>query len=138
MKKLKKYIYPPIFSIGFLSFWIAVAIITNSLVSNKTYAGAALAVLILLAWLIIALPIYCIRYSKIILDEKFKILFAVYNSFLIIVAHIFPFNLQGEATIVIAFIIWVLFWNTIPLICRLNARKNEEESELKIQSEKSL
>ncbi len=126
--KIKKYVYPLVFSVAFLCFWTAVFVIIGSLVSNETYAGAALAVLIVLYWLAIALPIYCIIYSKIIVDEKFKLIFAAYNSFLIIVSHIIPFNLRGEAIIVICFVLWVLLWNTVPLIYRLYSRKSQEET----------
>ena len=94
---------------------------------HGSYAPAAWVVLFTLAWLILALPIYCIRYSKTIVDEKLKFLFSTYNSLLIIVLHILPFNLQGETTIIVLFILWVLFWNIVPLICRLISRKHEEK-----------
>ncbi len=127
MKKAKKYIYPLFFSIGFLVSWIALVIIINATFSGEGYGGLGLGMLILFAWLIVVLPIYCVRYSKIIINEKLKFLFSVYNSLLIIVLHILPFNLQGEPTIVILFILWVLFWNIVPLICRLIFRKREEK-----------
>lgn len=127
MKKAKKYIYPIIFSIGFVVSWIALVIIINTTFSGDGYGGLGLGMLILFAWLIFALPIYCIRYSKIIINEKLKFLFSAYNSLLIIVFHILPFNLQGEITIITLFILWVLFWNVVPLICRLVCRKHEEK-----------
>ena len=81
MKKAKKYIYPFVFSIVFILFWIVVALTINATTSNEGYGGLGLAILILFAWLFIILPIYCIRYSKIILDEKLKFLFPFYNAF---------------------------------------------------------
>ncbi|MBR2616569.1 MAG: hypothetical protein IKC69_07820 [Clostridia bacterium] len=127
MKKAKKYIYPLFFSIGFLVSWTALVGIINATSSGDGYGGLGLGLLILFVWLILALPIYCIRYSKIIVDEKLKFLFSTYNSLLIIVLHILPFNLQGETTIIVLFILWVLFWNFVPLISRLISRKYKEK-----------
>lgn len=92
-----------------------------------SYAPAAWLVLFTLAWLIVALPIYCIRHSKIIIDVKLNFVFSAYNSLMIIVSHILPFNLQGEKEIITYFILWVLFWNVVPLIWRLISRKHEEK-----------
>ncbi|MBQ7106990.1 MAG: hypothetical protein IJN93_05700 [Clostridia bacterium] len=129
MKKTKKFIYPVIFSALFLILYISFVLLLTTVISfpNGSYAPAALAVLFTFAWLIIALPIYCIRYSKIIVDEKLKFLFPVYNSLLIILSHMLPFNLQGETRIITHFVLWVLFWNMVPLICRLISRKYEEK-----------
>ena len=129
MKNIKKYIYPIAFCAIFLILYPSFMLLLTKLISfpHGSYAPAAWAVLFTLAWLILALPIYCIRYSKIIVDEKLKFLFSTYNSLLIIVLHILPFNLQGETTIIVLFILWVLFWNIVPLICRLISRKHEEK-----------
>ncbi len=137
MKKAKKYIYPVAFSAIFLILYITLALLLTKVISFPygSYAPAAWLVLFTLAWLIIALPIYCIRYRKIIIDEKLKFVFPAYNSLLIIVSHILPFNLQGEKEIITYFILWVLFWNVVPLIWRLISRKYEEkdtENESKI------
>ena len=127
MKKIKKYIYPVAFSAIFLILYISFGLLLTKVISFPygSYAPAAWAVLFVLAWLIFALPIYCIRYSKIIIDEKLKFLFSAYNSLLIIVSHILPFNLQGEKEIITYFILWVLLWNVVPLIWRLISRKHE-------------
>ena len=129
MKKIKKYIYPIAFCAIFLILYQSFMLLLTKLISFPygSYAPAALAVLFTLAWLIIASPIYCIRYSKIIMDDKLKFVFCAYNSLLIIAAHILPFNLQGEITIITRFILWVLFWNIVPLIFRLISRKHEEK-----------
>ena len=125
MKKAKKYIYPLLFSIGFLILWILLVITINAIFNDGGYGGLGWGLLILFAWLIFGLPICCIKYSKIIVDEKLKFLFFAYNSLMIIVFHMLPFNLQGETTIIVLFILWVLFWNIVPLICRLSAAKHE-------------
>ncbi len=128
MKKLKKYIYPVAFSAIFLILYISFALLLTKVISfpHGSYAPAAWAALFTFAWLTIPLPIYCIRYSKIIVDEKLKFVFSAYNSLLIIVAHMLPFSLQGETTVITLFILWVLFWDIVPLIWRLISRKNEE------------
>ena len=33
---------------------------------------------------------------------------------------------DSETTIIALFILWVLFWNIVPLICRLKSPKHEE------------
>ncbi len=126
MRKFKKYIYPPVFSFGFTASWIALVEIINATSSGEGYGGLGVGMLILFAWLIVALPICCIRYSKIIIDEKLKFVFSAYNSLLIIISHVLPFNLQGETEIITYFILWVLFWNVFPLFWRLISRKYEE------------
>lgn len=126
MGKIKKYIYPPMVSVGFLFSWEALVIIINTNFDDDGYGGLGLGLLILFAWLIIGLPIYCVRYSKIIVDEKLNVWFSAYNSALIAAAHILPFNLQGEMTILIIFALWVLLWNIVPLCCRLHFHKQEE------------
>lgn len=129
MKKLKKYIYPFAFSAIFLILYIVLILILTKVISfpHGSYAPAAWAVLFTLAWVLFALPFYCVKYSKIIIDEKLKFIFSAYNSLLIIVSHILPFNLQGEKEIITYFILWVLFWNVVPLIWRLISRKWEEK-----------
>ena len=126
MKKAKKYIYPLLFSIGFLILWILLVTTINATSNDIGYGGLVLGLSILFVWIIFGLPICCIRYSKIIIDEKLKFLFCAYNSLMIIVFHMLPFNLQGQTTIIVLFILWVLFWNIVPLICRLKSPKHEE------------
>ncbi len=129
MKKIKKYVYPIVFSAAFLVSYIFLIFLIDNVISFPygSYAPAALAVLYTFAWLIVALPIYCIRYSKIIIDEKLKFLLSVYNSLMIIISHILPFNVWGERRILTHFVLWVLFWNILLLVFRLISRKYEEK-----------
>ena len=132
MKKVKKYIYPLIFSASFLISYISfvLLIITVIPVPDGSYAPAALAILFVLAWLMVALPIYCTRYRKIIINEKLKFLFSFYNSLIIIVSHMLPFNWSGgEIIIILHFVLWVLLWNIVPLIWRLIWSKWEEKEQ---------
>ena len=123
MKKAKKYVYPILFSVGFAVSWMALVMVINATVSAEGYGGLGLGMLILFGWLMVALPVYCIRYSKIIVDEKGKLLFAAYNALWIILFHLLPFHLQGEGIIAALFILWVLLWNVAPLLCRVISRK---------------
>jgi hypothetical protein len=128
MKGIKKYIYPILCSIGFLIFWIlTVTIINKTFKGDSGYGGLVIGLLLLFVWLVLGLPIYCVRYSKIIIDEKLKFLFCAYNSLLIIVFHMLPFNLQGETQIIVLFILWALFWNIVPLAYRVGAREHKEK-----------
>ena len=130
VKKAKKFIYPFVFSAAFLSLYFAFVFIITQFIDFPygSYAPAGLLVLFTFAWLLIALPIYCIRYSKIVIDAKLRFLFSFYNSLMIIVSHVLPFNLQGETTIITHFVLWVLFWNIGPLVWRLLSRKYEEKT----------
>ena len=116
MKKTKIYLYPFIFSAVFIAIWITIGMIYNAI------DNLALALLIQLVfffvWVIVALPIYCIRYSKIIINEKSKFALSIYNSLLIMMTHILPLNL-GETIGFKLFILWVLYWNFAPLIFKL-------------------
>ena len=131
VKKIKKYIYPFIFSIVFIVFWIAVGLTINATTSNEGYGGLGLAILILFAWLIVVLPIYCIRYSKIIMDEKLRFLFPFYNAFVLSFFYLLPFNFEDE-TYIYCFIlfVWVALWTFIPLLVRLNFTKKQDENNL--------
>ena len=131
MKKAKKYIYPIIFSVAFLVYYNILFLLIDKVIPfpGGSYAPASLAVLLIFAWIIVPLPIYCIRYNKTIIDEKLKFLFSIYNSLLIITSHVLvlPFNWQGLWRTFTHFVLWVLFWNILLLVFRLNARKHEAE-----------
>ena len=129
IQKAKKYICPVIFSATFLVSYILLVFLLSKVISfpRGSYAPAALAVLYTFAWLIVALPIYCRTYNKIIIDVKFKFVFSAYNSLVIIVSHVLPFNVRGEWRILTHFALWVLFWNEILLVFQLISRKYEEK-----------
>ena len=130
MKKVKKYVYPIIFSATFLISYIFLIFLLSKVISfpHGSYAPAAWAVLYTFAWLIVALPIYCTRYTKIIIDEKLKFLFSAYNSLFIIVSHILPFNVWGEWRIITHFVLWVLFWNIVVLAWLRISRKYKQKN----------
>lgn len=140
--KIKKVLYPFVFSALFPILYFSFIFLIGTFIPfpHGSYAPAALAVLFTLAWLIFALPIWCIKYSKMIINEKLKLFFSAYNVLLIIVTHILPFNIRSEMWVFYYFVIWVLFWNTAPLVFRLACRKNSNEkphrTDLLLQSNK--
>ena len=129
MEKMKKFLYPFVFSAAFLILYGVLALLLTTVFSfpNGSYASAALVVLFALAWVLLALPIFCIRYSKIVVDEKLRFLFSAYNALLIIVAHLLPFNWQGETAILVFFMLWGVFWTFSPLLVRLLFRRLKDE-----------
>lgn len=117
MKKAKKYIYPFIFSICSYLFYIILAITINALYTPDNYGGLAIALVLILLWLLLSVPIYSVIYSKIIKNEKRKFLFAVYNAVVISLSYILPFCLEEETYIYGSiFFAWVLCWNFLPFI----------------------
>lgn len=125
MKKAKKYIYPFILSAGFIVFGRTVGLIVNA--TTAGYGRLGLAFLILFAWLLVALPIYCIRYSKIILDEKLKFLFTFYNAFVLSLFSIF--HLEGARFMYSSIhFVWVAILTLIPLLIRLNFTKKQHDN----------
>ena len=129
VKKVKKYIYPFVFSIGFFVFYIILGTIINTL-DFEGYGGLGLAILILFAWIFIVLPIYCVKYSKIIIDEKLRFLFPFYNAFILSFFYLIPFSLEDE-TYIYAFIlfVWVALWSFVPLVIRLNSTKKQDDND---------
>ncbi len=130
MKKAKKYIYPILFSVGFIVFWTAVVEIINTKSSGESYAGLGIGILILFAWLFIILPIYCIIYGKIIIKEKLKFLFPFYNALVLSCFYLLPFSLEDE-TYIYALILftWVLFWGLIPLLIKFDSTKKQDNND---------
>ena len=127
MKKTKKYIYPFIFSVGFIVFGRIVGLIVNATTGTEGYRRLGIALLILFVWLLVVLPIYCIRYSKIILDEKLKFLFAFYNTFVLSLFSIF--HLEGARFIYFSIhFVWVTLLTLIPLLIRLNSTKKRDDN----------
>lgn len=128
MSKIKKYIYPIIFPIVFIALYILSVLVLGTVLSAGNYAGAAIAIMIIIGWALFAVPFYCVRYSKIIIDEKLKFLFAAYNCLAIIAVPLAILNFDDDTyPYYYIFILWVAFWNVLPLILRLISRKNRED-----------
>ena len=133
MKKAKKYVYPVAFVI--ISF---ICLLATGFICNIFFHGdwSALAILFIAVAILasIILPIYCVKYSKIIQGEKFKVLFAIYNALVIVGSYMLPL-IEFEETYgygIIIFI-WALFWSVL----RLNFHTNTCENEEKLSKEKA-
>lgn len=127
MNKAKKYIYPFVFSLGFLAVWVGFVTLFNKIFDGVDYGVIELGILVLFAYLIIGVPIYCMKYGKLIVNEKNKIWLAGYNTLVIIAVHLLGFDLSGETTIAILFILWVLLWNALPLLHPQNDKEEVEK-----------
>ena len=136
MKKFKKFIYPFIFSICFFVTYIILAIVLEIVLPSGDYAGLAYAFIALIIWISVITPIYCIKYGRIIQNEKLKFLFAVYNPLVIALCHTGPFLISaipnGDADIIIkitlALFVWVAFLTLITLLIRLNSTKKQDNN----------
>ena len=135
MKKLKKYIYPFVFSGSFILLYIILGITLSLTLENGSYAGAAIAIIFSFAWFLLALPFYCVRYIKIIFAERFRFLFAAYNCIVLTLLHKVPFNLQGNALKYVGcFFVWTLLWSFIPLLLKMCAAKENDDKKEQSQS----
>ncbi len=129
MKKAKKYIYPFAFLIGFFVFYTILGIILETVFDNGSYAGTVFGAFAILITFVIIVPIYCIKYGNIIKNQKLKFLFSAYNTTVFSASYILPFRLEDETYIYAIFLFaWVMFWSMLPLIVRLDSRKNTENT----------
>ena len=134
MKKVKKYVYPFIFSIGFFVFYVVLGVVINKFYGNREgYGGLGLFMLFIILWVLVAIPVYCFRYCKLIRQEKHKFLFGFYNPFVVVLCHIGPFIISAGPSslnviikIAIFLFVWALFWNVLLFKPR---EKSCEESE---------
>ena len=115
---MKKYIYPLIVAGGFTVCWQVLVGLLNGIFGTEGYRGMGIGTLMLSVWVVAILPVYCVRYGTILVGEKAKGAFCVYNCLLLTVAHICPLDLQGYIVIVILFILWVLLWNIVGVAWR--------------------
>ena len=136
MKKYKKFIYPFIFSICFFITYIILTIIFNEVLPSGDFAALAYAFIALILWMLIVVPIYCVKYSKIIQNEKKNYLFAVYNSLVISVSYTGPFFILNRSSsvavvlisITIAIFVWIAICTFTPLLVSLNTTKKQDEN----------
>ena len=136
MKKLKKYVYPFVFSICFFVTYIILAIVLEIVLPSGDYAGLAYAVIVLLIWIFIVIPVYCFKYCKFICEEKHKLLYGFYNSIIIALCHTGPFLISaipnGDADIIIkitlALFVWIALCTYVSYLIRINTIKEPNEN----------
>lgn len=137
MKKAKKFIYPFLFSLAFYLAFIVVMLLINTFVTGDGYGGLGLFFIFLLAWCYLLVPLYCVKYTKLIKDEKLKYLFAAYNFVILSAIHTAGVIFSRDAFLfALAFIAWVAIWTFVPLALRLAAQKKKEMEEAEGQEEK--
>ena len=124
MKRFKKFTYPFVFSICFFVIFIILAIVLEIVLPSGDYTGLAYAGVALLIWICVVIPIYCIKYCKLIRQEKYKFLFGFYNPLIIALCHTVPFLISaiptGDADIIVKIALalfgWIAIWTIVPLI----------------------
>ena len=134
MKKAKKYIYPPVFSICFFVIFAVLGIVINKFYNN--YGGLGLALLFIMLWILVATPIFCFKYSKLIYEEKWKFLFIIYNSLVISLCHTGPFLISAipgnDADIIIKITLalfgWVALCTYVSFLIRLNTTNKQDDN----------
>ncbi len=136
MKKAKKYTYPFVFSICFFLTYIILAIVLGMVLPSGDYAGLAYAFIALIIWIVLLIPIYCFKYSKLIYEEKWKFLFIIYNSLVIAICYTGPFLMaaipNGDADIIIKITLalfgWVAICTYVSYLVRINTIKGPDET----------
>ena len=128
MQKIKKFVYPFIFTFCFFAFFIILAIVLNIALPSGDYAGLGIAFIILAVWIWLIFPIYCLKYSKVIKDEKLKYLFATYNSLVVTITCILPFISEKIIFYFGAILfVWMEIWNVCPLVLSSISRKKQAD-----------
>ena len=129
MNKIKKYVYPFAFLMGFFIFYMILVIILKAIFDDESYAGTVIGAFAILMTFVIIVPIYCLKYGNIIKNEKLKILFSAYNATVLSLPCILQFNFEDKTYIYAIFLFaWILFWSLLPLILRLDYCKNSEST----------
>lgn len=129
MNKIKKFTYPPIFSICFFAAGIILGLLLDSFLPSGDYAGLAYLFIFFFLWVFLLVPVYCVKYSKLIKNEKHRFLLAFYNPFVLSLIHGLPFFAWEEARLyVVAFLIWSTIWTVVPLIMRIPSLVSYEKT----------
>lgn len=134
MRKIEKLIYPFAFSIfSYICLLIFTPILST--IFNGDFAALGAFLIILIIYGLAVIPYYCIRYSKIIQEERFKVLFAIYNALVIVGCYMLPL-IKFEETYGygIVIFVWALFWSISFLNLRSNSYENEENLSQKVNT----
>lgn len=92
----------------------------NAVLPPDDYAGLAYVFFAFIIWIFLLVPLYCVKYSKLIKNEKHRFLFAFYNPIVLSLIHGLPFwTLEDARLYVVAFLIWSTIWTVVPLIMRI-------------------
>ena len=116
----------------FFLTYIILAIVLEIVLPSGDYAGLAYAFIALIIWILVVMPIYCFKYSKLIYEEKRKFLFIIYNSLVISLCYTGPFLISAipgnDADIIIKITIalfgWIAICTYVSYLIRINLLKN--------------
>ena len=119
MRKIRKYIDPVAFSAVFLILFTGLKWMLSVLFERGNLAPLGWAGIFLGAWAFLAVPIFCVIYSKRIYKEKRKYLFAVYHSAVVSLSHLMLFDFDRQSYIYgVAFVFWVACWTVLSVLWR--------------------
>ena len=118
MSGIRKFIFPFLFSIC----WLGAFLILMFALDGADISGLVFYLGFLIILFFILIPLYSFLYSrKLLLNEKRKHLFALYNAFVITMSYFLPFCAEGETYIYsIILFLWSAFWSILPLIVHKN------------------
>lgn len=129
MNKFEKCFYPFAFLGCFTLIYMILVYILDAV--NMGFESVAWVALFSFGWILFVLPLYCIKYSKVIQCEKDKFLFVAFNSFVITLFYMLPFFEEDE-TYIYGFILfsWITIWTVIPLMLRSISAKKQGDNGL--------
>ena len=130
MNSAKKYTYPIAFSLSCALSNVLISYIFSKIIDSLgAILGLVFGIIIEFGFslfiFILVIPVYCFAYiKKIILNEKRKILFLLYNSFVLSMACILMFY-QDEKKLIYGIIVfmWSVMWEILFLVYNLLIKK---------------
>lgn len=128
MKKLKKWLYPPIFAISSFVGFVLSLFITEK-IFHLGLGSIFVLLLVVLLWGLILLPIYCAKYGKRVQTERRGVGFVFYNAAVIVLPYV-VWLAEYRETYGYAFVsfLWVVAWAAFPLLSAREIRKGEERA----------
>ncbi len=126
--KAGKFFYPFIFSVSVLVVFLLFLLSFSK--GDMGLGGAAIGLIALVAIVCVALPIYCFMYGKkVLLKEKTRFVFTLYNSAIITLFYFLPLCMEDETYIYsLVLFAWCELWSSLPLLIYKNRPKKSNEN----------
>ena len=126
MKKFGKFLLPPAFSIGTVVTCLLFELgLTFAPIDG--YAALTIFFIFVFIWALLVLPFFCVKYTKIIVEEKYSFVFCIYNCILISLAPLFCVSIDLFKSIFAFVFLWVAFCTFVPLLLRLSSKRRGED-----------
>ena len=124
--KIKKYVYPFIFSASVMVAFLVLLFFLS--IGSAELGGVVIGLLAIAILFGVLLPGYCFVYGKkVLLNEKKKYIFTIYNSAVITLFYLLPLCMEGDTYIYsLILFVWCTAWTLLPLIIY---RKQTQQSE---------